>query len=696
MQAKLRSRFSLVTMPALLITLTIFVFAPAMVFKGNMVEIGFNLADILAIYIIPSLGLFLMLVVIGFVFPEKVFRIYISLLLITGVLIWIQGSFLVWNYGQFDGNIIDWTKYRWQGFIDLFIWLIFITLAIIFRKSIIPVSYIICWSLIIIQGSFFILSVSVLKNNSPATKSDWNVPADLLNYSDSLNVIHFMLDNFQTDVFLEVVQENSFDSKLEGFTAFRENMANASTTVVSIPSIFSGDIYDGSVSVGNFFSKSISEKGFHHVLHQNGFRINFIPHIDMPRDGVTNYYTIPYLYGRTRDEECAYKATYLLDIVIFRSFPHFVKKIIYNGGNWRISPLFAQSPNQGLKSVFDFMKDYSKNIRIFGPLPAYHFIFLDPPHPPYMINKDGSFATEILSPTIGNYKIQAKYSLKLFIDFIDMLKQKKLYDKSLIILQSDHGSSFPPTKNGITMSIQRKRVPAMLAIKRPHETGKMKISDAQTMNADIAATILEILRIDNYSKRISVFSLDTMKNRNREFVTLTDHYDVVGSLYNIHSWRNGTSIKRLKVDTFYAWDSVISFGLMGNSEIYQITGWSTPINEEQWNDGKLSQMRMIINETHSDILLEATFTPFLPKGKLKQQRVSIRVNGNNVGEWVVNKNICQTCSILIPSRFIKGKIFNLDFLFPDATSPKSLNLSPDRKLLAIKMRNLILKSVKTN
>jgi len=688
---RLRSRVATVLPPVLLIALTIFVFGPATVYKGNAVEFGFPLADLLSAYLIPFFGLLLLLTCIGFLLPEKLLRFYVATLFACGLLLWIQGSFLVWNYGLFDGNLINWSKYRWQGYLDLLIWLTFLVLALIFRKKIIRVISFVSWSLIVLQCVLLIVAVSGLKNNSGKTKTNWQVPADLYNYSDSLNVIHFMCDNFQTDVFLEIVKENSLESKLDGFTAFRENLANANSTSISVPSIFSGNTYDGSVSVGDFFNKSISENGFHNILFQKGFKVNFIPHIKMPHNSVTNYYSIPYLYGKSWNDECVFKATYLLDVVFFRLMPHFIKQIFYNGGNWRISPFFTESPNQKIRSVFTFMHDYINNIKGSGAKPVYHYIFIDPPHPPDWIKNDGSFSRKILEPTRENYKIQATHSLYLFIELLNQLSQKGLYDKSLIILQSDHGSSFQPIKNGITQFIGHSRTPAMLAIKRPNEKGIMKISDAQTMNSDIPATIMDILKFENNFNGLSVFSIDTMKNRQREMVIQNERYAVNGSIYNPDSWQIISALEVSKKIPDYSWGTEISFGLNGNAEIYEGAGWNIPEGNGQTTEGKYSRLNLMVDEIKSDILLETKLIPYIPNGKLSRQRVNVLLNGTLIGNWILTKQGQQTCSILIPNNLLTGKSIQLDFILPDADSPKSLGISPDARIRALTMLSMVLK-----
>lgn len=53
------------------------------------------------------------------------------------------------------------------------------------------------------------------------------VPMELLKYSSSQNIVHIILDSFQTDIFWELVAEEGLEDDLEGFVLFKENMGTA-------------------------------------------------------------------------------------------------------------------------------------------------------------------------------------------------------------------------------------------------------------------------------------------------------------------------------------------------------------------------------------------------------------------------------------------------------------------------------------
>ncbi len=693
MYTNLRSRLLNILAPALLITLNLFLFGPSTVYKGNAVEFSFPLVQLLLVYLLPFFGLLALLVAVALPLRPKTFRIYTALLITLGLMLWVQGSFLVWKYGLFDGNGIDWKLFRYQGWVDLAVWLAACALIVGLRNKIAGYFNIMSWALIAVQGALFIVTaISPAPSSQPLkTKAVEGVPDDLYNYSDSLNVVHFMMDHFQTDVFLEVMQEGGFEKDLEGFTLFRDNMANANTTAVSIPSIFSGNIFDGTMSVGENFRHNISKFGFHHILHDKGFKINFVPHIKMPDSNVTNYYTIPESGSRSIREERVFKATWLLDISLFRHLPQPAKQFIYDNNNWFISKLFSESPNERIMGVFSFLDTYTNSLKLSGHQPVYHYIFIDPPHPPYVLDEKGNFAGTALPPKRENYKNQARFTLGKFITYINALKNNGLYNKTLIVLQSDHGAFFKPYFNGQVSNIELERVPALLAVKPVGATGPLVISDAETMNADIPATILDLVGIPSGYPGMPVFEIKPGQVRTRPFVTQTDLWEVRGPIYDALSWEKKSELGHRTKNPQYFWGKIIRFGLLGNAYDYKDTGWSTALDGYEWNNGKKFTMKFLVDPPQSDVLLEMSTSPFLHENKVTKQNIIVMVNGREAGKWLIDQAGLQTLSLLIPKALFREKEQTLEFVCPDAISPKTLDISLDLRELALAVYSVTMK-----
>ena len=86
------------------------------------------------------------------------------------------------------------------------------------------------------------------------------LPDALARYSPDLNIVHLVFDNFQTDVFLDLVREKSFEDELDGFVLFPDNAAVAPHTALAVPAIFSGRVYDGEQSADNYYKQAIIKR----------------------------------------------------------------------------------------------------------------------------------------------------------------------------------------------------------------------------------------------------------------------------------------------------------------------------------------------------------------------------------------------------------------------------------------------------
>ena len=116
----------------------------------------------------------------------------------------------------------------------------------------------------------------------------------------------------------------------------------------------------------------------------------------MESGNYTNYYDIPSVYGGRWKEIVHANAARLLNVALFRQAPHWVRKQIYNDNNWFIDADWFIDNNWFIKSPVvqpvnvvsfqekAFVRDYVQNINIGDSKPAYHFLHLIPPHPPYV------------------------------------------------------------------------------------------------------------------------------------------------------------------------------------------------------------------------------------------------------------------------------------------------------------------------
>ncbi len=154
--------------------------------------------------------------------------------------------------------------------------------------------------------------------------------------------------------------------------------------------------------------------------------------------------------------------------------------------------------------------------------PLFNFIFLDAPHGysyPESSNKylapkgeinylAVSKESEELKTTIKRYKNAIYYNDQLFGKMIDKLKEKKLYDNSLIIYTSDHGQEFFEQGNfGHNTSFSKGQIHVPLMIKLPKSLQKSHlgehINSYLTSHQDIVPSLLTLLGVKNDTSKYS-------------------------------------------------------------------------------------------------------------------------------------------------------------------------------------------------
>jgi len=562
--------------PSLFFVFNIFAFGPYTIYQGNTDELTIPLTSILSSFVLPALILLLALSLIGLLLPEKAHQLYASVLFALGVLVWLQGNFLVWKYGLLDGRGIDWSKNAWRGWADGALWAGLLILACLFYRK---VYRIVTWGSAVIVAVLLVslLITSLQRPETWATKEKSSQPLlppeEIFEFSSRSNVIHFILDGFQSDIFAEIIAEDidRYSTSLEGFTFFKEAVGSFRTTYMSVPAFLSARVYKNDIPMRQFLNGVKRGKTIFNVLYNRGYETDIIFN-PLFIDGVqcSHYYHIPIPYGGTRQQNVRSNSALMLDMVLFRHAPHFLKKYIYNDQTWLVQRMFTPKNNMLNLAYFShtaFLDDMIEHLSTKRDKPVYKYIHLLTSHFPMVVNQDCEYAGEIRF-TRANQKIQAKCALDHFIKFLDRLRNRGLYDSSLIILQSDHGLGQKITMTNmdnpgdevnfienISLPVIAGFALALMAIKPPHNRDNLNISRAQVSLTDIPATISSILNLDDKFDGRSVFEVDPNEVRERRFYyhdwrkeswqqsyfPRLDEFVVKGSVFDKNSWRLGST-----------------------------------------------------------------------------------------------------------------------------------------------------------
>lgn len=249
-----------------------------------------------------------------------------------------------------------------------------------------------------------------------------------------------------------------------------------------------------------------------------------------------------------------------------------------------------QTDEQSSQYFIDFFKSYNLSDPLFS------FLFLDAPHGysfPKYVNKFKASEKNINYLTMSKdskdipaiyarYKNSIYYNDILFGKIIQELKDKNLYDNSLIILTSDHGQEFYEYGSfGHNSSFSKAQTNVPFIVKLPKNLQNNielpnGFPDLLTSHNDIAPTILSMIGVKNnasdYSNGQNLF--DT--NYKREFVfcanwnnnaVITDEYTYVFSNLPNKMFKNEVRVTKnyKEVDSNYKIDSKLLINIMNEN-----------------------------------------------------------------------------------------------------------------------------------
>lgn len=697
---------------ALMLLLTILVCGPVVIYEGNLNDFNVPLLVVLAILLIPFFIALVVLTFTGIFLHDRAHQRFVAVLSCIGILLWVQGTFLVWDLGVLDGTSIDWTKDTWRGITDSLIWIILLGLVIVgyrrfYRVAMYAIVFII-FSQVAIVGVTTFQKPEIWTQNFPF---EFSTPEEVFQFSYDQNVIHIVLDQFGNQLFEEILTDNSaYANDLDGFTFFKEVTSSSHVTLLSVPTFLSGQIYSNDLPFLEFTRKNYQTNNIHTSLHQYGYELDILTQFGFlkKREIDRYYYIIPTPYNSSPEKVYFSEAAFVTDLVLFRYLPFYLKKLIYNNQSWFFTSILLTEKYSLFEhfSANEFLNDFSHRAAISRDKPVYKYIHLMTPHPPLVVGADHKFSGEVLPDSIpGNFKFQAEYTMENIVQVLKRLKELNLYHSSLIIIQSDHGSSIPfdiELEDGSIVESYRTFLPSdaflpLLLIKPPNQQGPLKRSLAQGDLSDLPATICSMLSITNQFPGKSLFDVDPSEDRERTtyysfathrndamvsgFFEELQEYVVSGSVFKIVSWKKGSLLK--KSVQAYLWGTLLEFKKQGNILPYLQYGWSLPEDQHIWSDGNKASFKLPITEPETEMIeLQCQIKPFLvPSENLNKQNVIVSINNKRVGEFLLTDSVSQTQRLLFPKSLIDNSShMTVNFDLPDARPGTGVGLKDTRTL----------------
>ena len=551
------ARVWLFAAPALLIPAVIFLVGAHTIFSNNAAEFAVSFTELAAPWLLRTVALnWLILVAAGCVIAvisEQLTRMYAAMLFVIGLLLWGQGN--VWNpdYGVLAGQNLDLTVHAWRAPYELAGWAICLVLALLFFR---PVSRIAAFASVVFLGVQF-LAVAFSDARSTGTQRvRWTEPPPAIyEFSAVRNVIHIVLDEFQADVFDDILQHDraTLDRDFSGFQYFADHAGSFPTTSFSMPAMLAGQEYRNEQPAPEFVREAFKQASVFRSVAQAGYDIDATtivpvdsfeqwmgPEASPNWSGARFRIRKPYV---SRSDYREVSARQLLELSLFRHVPHPAKTRSVDRPEVFYRPIWmdrTESPAQirrhEASNSAAFLEQFVGLMSVGRNRPVYKLLHVGVPHRPIVVDRECRFIG-LTDMSRQAYTEQSRCAIKLVTSLLARARALGIYDSSLIIVSSDHGTDLPPLGfSGRSDSLSllpgpsTVRLPAIastakavMLIKPPNRTGGITVSNAPTSHVDLTSTILEILGLPGGSADASMLRRDPAQPRTRVFGMYNPH-----------------------------------------------------------------------------------------------------------------------------------------------------------------------------
>lgn len=572
-------------------------YSPINVFISSAEVLDLSIFNILINYILIIFGLTAIGIILFKLSSNERKVIIVVLVMVSSILVWVYGNIIPGDFGALDEFVLtkpDALKVsKLLMLIELIIILAsFISLTFLLTKFSKQVSFFIIVLNLMSFGQFFsnIISSDAFTKlqNTPIThESSTNSVENLLSFSTEQNVLVIMLDMFGGGLIPEILEKNSDIVKdFSGFTWYANTLSTTHNTFGSMPAITGGhpytvqeilksdksieDLYEDAYlylpSKFNTLGWSSDVSGLSYVQDPSIFEQNKI--------GYSTYNDL-YNYSKKRDpnsiniEDLVTDSEFrniFLAIGLFKSSPFFLKSKIYSNSTWL-------QTNKGGRTLKHILKNY-KSLEVFldssnidSNKKTFKFITNELTHPPWGIDKNGEISKDYIKSTdlyVYNKELNKYFinhdlvynsdvaALRLLSRWFDWMKENNIYNKTKIIIVSDHGyDGIDPMllDQKELLDINDKPVAAssrlhpLLLVKDFDGSGDIIRSDIFLSNADVPSIALSALGgsdpiINPIHNRVLFGNITSGEPSGSEWYksTIFNRYAVTDSIFNKENW----------------------------------------------------------------------------------------------------------------------------------------------------------------
>ncbi len=434
----------------LFLTFTLIIAAPLFLYATNKDELWFDIYTIAPVLGISAVCLILILMVLSFLafrMGKTAGRFFTALIFALGAAFYLQGNFIGCDYGQLNGDQIQWGSYVKYAAESIAVWAGIPIILFIFIKlkgwkffsSLVPY---ICGALFLMQTAG-LLSVAIperifeMKDMRVSSTEGFNT------YSKNKNVITLVFDSLDSALFIKELEEDpGLKEELKDFTFYPDTSGMYQNTKCSAPYIMTGQLYRNEQPYKDYIVDAFEKTTLYDSLESEGF----LTGLYCGRD-----YISPEMTGRlmnfriNRNAPSSYPAFtgLLYKFVMFRYAPHQLKKYFwFYSGDFNALSASEGGSGEGGYTMFpdeEFVKSYrlliGNDIELTDSN-IFKYIHTRGVHRPYEFDEN---IEPLKEGDKGDIYSATKGCMKFVQSLTDKLKEAGVYDNTALIITADHG-----------------------------------------------------------------------------------------------------------------------------------------------------------------------------------------------------------------------------------------------------------------
>ena len=649
---------------------SLLVYGPLKLYVTGNDEMWFSFRSLLTPVSIVSIAAFIIGTAVLALPPGAIHKALCCLCFGVALGLYIQCGYFNISYGSgvLDGSQIAWKDYTTYGAIDSAMWAACIALPfaiyMVFKRS---------WRHTLMLAAAFIimlqiggLAVNVYQNQSTLDKLSHEVTdAGEYELADGDNTLVFVLSSMDSDYFTQYKRTHPAASELSGFTEYSNAVSTGAGTMVSFPSLLTGNVYKKDIKYTDYISDTWQNHNVYDLLSDKGVDVRI--YCDDMYFGNGAVRKVENVVDRAQDSASYRSITGMMyRYTLYNSAPHYLKRFFWMSlkdyASYKSNITYDAFNDEKLfegydeNGGFDYVDKYDSAVRI------YH---LRGAKEPYRLDSDGKKAS---SSTVEE---QIEGELKYVISMIQDLKKSGKYENARIIITADNGESDMGQY-------------AMLLYKDKGAFEGYTVSDAPVSLFDIPATLASTVT-DDYSSYGSGVTLSDAENqaynrrrlfyrnagsnadsRIEQYVTTTSPLAENGMQLVNDYYINGGKVDPYKLGTELTFASDETAAIYCKSGFGHTNGWRTIIH------GSSAVMEIPFENIPSNI--EDLHAYFNVLNIYEETRCVIKANGYTAFDGRLDSVVRQNgLNFLIPEYMIGGdKLLTLEFTFPDVEDSRDI------------------------